>query len=129
MNICPEAKLQRLRAHGCLGRARRNLALSKRRARAVAGYMIHKGIDAGRLVAIGYGDKRPVAPNDTRANMARNRRIEVAITARRRRCLRCQYESRGRSMDYLVANLAWYMAGAFAAGFVVAWIACAKVEG
>jgi hypothetical protein len=32
-------------------------------------------------------------------------------------------------MDYLVANLAWYAAGAFAAGFVVAWIACAKVEG
>lgn len=32
-------------------------------------------------------------------------------------------------MDYLVANLACYMAAAFAAGFVVAWIACAKVEG
>jgi hypothetical protein len=32
-------------------------------------------------------------------------------------------------MDYLVANLASYVAGAFAAGFVVAWIACAKVEG
>ncbi len=32
-------------------------------------------------------------------------------------------------MDYLVANLAWYLAGAFAAGFVMAWIACAKVEG
>jgi uncharacterized membrane protein YciS (DUF1049 family) len=32
-------------------------------------------------------------------------------------------------MDYLVANLAWYMAAAFAAGFVVAWIACARVEG
>jgi hypothetical protein len=31
-------------------------------------------------------------------------------------------------MDYLVANLAWYVAGAFATGFVVAWIACAKVE-
>ena len=31
-------------------------------------------------------------------------------------------------MDYLIANLAWYTLGAFAAGFVVAWIACAKVE-
>ncbi len=31
-------------------------------------------------------------------------------------------------MDYLIANLAWYVAAAFACGFVVAWIACAKVE-
>jgi hypothetical protein len=30
-------------------------------------------------------------------------------------------------MDYLVANLGWYTAGAFAMGFVVAWIACARV--
>ncbi len=32
-------------------------------------------------------------------------------------------------MDYLIANLAWYTAGAFAAGFVMAWIACARVDG
>jgi hypothetical protein len=31
-------------------------------------------------------------------------------------------------MDYLIANLAWYVAAAFASGFVVAWIACAKAE-
>ena len=82
LNICPEAKLSVSGHTDASGHARRNLALSKRRARAVASYMIQKGIDAGRLDAIGYGDKRPVAPNNTRANMARNRRIEVAITAR-----------------------------------------------
>lgn len=31
-------------------------------------------------------------------------------------------------MDYLLANLVWYAAAAFAAGFIVAWIACARVE-
>ncbi len=31
-------------------------------------------------------------------------------------------------MDYLIGNLAWYAAAAFAAGFVVAWVSCAKVE-
>jgi len=31
-------------------------------------------------------------------------------------------------MDYLTANLGWYMAAAFAAGFVMAWIACTRVE-
>lgn len=32
-------------------------------------------------------------------------------------------------MDYLIANLAWWASAAFAAGFTVAWIACARVEG
>jgi uncharacterized membrane protein YciS (DUF1049 family) len=31
-------------------------------------------------------------------------------------------------MDYLIANLACYVAAAFTTGFIVAWIACAKVE-
>ena len=82
LNTCPEAALNVAGHSDASGRARRNLALSKRRARTVTSYMIHKGIDAGRLVAIGYGDQRPVAPNDTQANRAKNRRIEVAITAR-----------------------------------------------
>jgi hypothetical protein len=29
-------------------------------------------------------------------------------------------------MDYLIANLVWYAAAAFAVGFVVAWISCAR---
>jgi hypothetical protein len=32
-------------------------------------------------------------------------------------------------MDYLIANFAWWTLAAFASGFVVAWIACARVEG
>ncbi len=82
LNTCPDAALNVAGHSDASGQARRNLALSKRRARTVTGYMVHKGIDAGRLVAIGYGDQRPVAPNDTQANRAKNRRIEVAITAR-----------------------------------------------
>ena len=82
LNTCPEAALNVAGHSDASGHPRRNLVLSKRRAHTVTSYMIHKGIDAGRLVAIGYGDKRPVAPNDTQANRAKNRRIEVAITAR-----------------------------------------------
>lgn len=80
VNTCPQAALQVAGHSDAAGRAPRNLALSRARARTVATYMIHKGIDAGRLVAVGYGETRPVAPNDTRANRAKNRRIEVAIT-------------------------------------------------
>ena len=82
LNTCPEAALNVAGHSDASGHPRRNLVLSKRRAHTVTSYMIHKGIDAGRLVAIGYGDKRPVVPNDTQANRAKNRRIEVAITAR-----------------------------------------------
>jgi OOP family OmpA-OmpF porin len=61
------------------GRAKRNLVLSQRRARAVVTYLVDKGIDAGRLEAVGYGEARPVAPNDTAQNRAKNRRIELEI--------------------------------------------------
>jgi outer membrane protein OmpA-like peptidoglycan-associated protein len=82
LNICPEATL-RIAGHAdASGRARHNQVLSRHRARGVASYLTDKGIDAGRLVAVGYGDKQPVAPNDSQANRARNRRIELIVTAR-----------------------------------------------
>jgi outer membrane protein OmpA-like peptidoglycan-associated protein len=52
-----------------------NMSLSQRRARAVA--------DVGRSVGaviereMGFGERMPVAPNDSPANMSRNRRVEV----------------------------------------------------
>jgi hypothetical protein len=37
------------------------------------------GIDRSRLTSVGYGFTRPVAPNDTEANMQKNRRTEIYI--------------------------------------------------
>ncbi len=82
LNACPEAALHIAGHADASGNTRRNLDLSRSRARAVAAYMVDKGIDAGRLAAVGYGETRPVAPNTTAANRAKNRRIEVGITAR-----------------------------------------------
>lgn len=82
LNACPGAVLNIGGHADASGRSRYNRALSQRRARGVAAYMAQKGIDAERLVAIGYGDGRPVAPNDTRENRARNRRIELTVSAR-----------------------------------------------
>lgn len=57
-----------------------NQKLSERRANAVANYIIEKsGLPADQVVAVGYGFDRPVAPNDTEANMQRNRRTEIYI--------------------------------------------------
>jgi chemotaxis protein MotB len=36
-------------------------------------------IDPQRLSAVGYGKSRPVAPNDTPSNRAKNRRVEIIL--------------------------------------------------
>ena len=56
-----------------------NLALSERRAEAVADYMTAAGIDAGRLLAVGHGESRPVQGNETEQGKAANRRIEFRV--------------------------------------------------
>jgi OmpA-OmpF porin, OOP family len=54
-----------------------NLDLSKRRGGSVKNELIKTfGIDASRLESDGLGESKPVAPNDTPANKALNRRVE-----------------------------------------------------
>jgi outer membrane protein OmpA-like peptidoglycan-associated protein len=60
-----------------VGNAKANKALSARRAEACRSYLISKGIDAGRITALGHGAERPVVPNDSDDNRQKNRRIEV----------------------------------------------------
>ncbi len=57
-----------------------NMRLSERRARAVLDYIATAGgIDRSRLTAVGYGFTRPLVPNDSEANMQKNRRTEIYI--------------------------------------------------
>jgi OOP family OmpA-OmpF porin len=56
-----------------------NLGLSQARAEAVTAYLSDHGINGDLLTASGQGADRPVAPNDTPAGRARNRRIEFRI--------------------------------------------------
>lgn len=56
-----------------------NLALSQKRANAVLKYLTSKGISAGRLSAIGYGETQPAVANDSDENRAQNRRTEFRI--------------------------------------------------
>lgn len=54
-----------------------NLGLSKRRGASVKNELVKNfGIDASRLESDGMGESQPVAPNDTPANKALNRRVE-----------------------------------------------------
>ena len=53
-----------------------NWELSTARATTVVEYLIQmRGFPPGKMAAMGYGDTRPVAPNDSPANRARNRRV------------------------------------------------------
>ena len=42
-------------------------------------YLVEKGIDKRRLVAVGYGASKPSASNETVEGRSRNRRIEMRI--------------------------------------------------
>ena len=57
------------------GSAQYNKQLSQRRAEAVKGYLVSKGIDANRLDAVGYGSEHPLAPD--RPEDPSNRRVEI----------------------------------------------------
>jgi outer membrane protein OmpA-like peptidoglycan-associated protein len=59
------------------GPAAHNLDLSKRRAETVKKFLLAYGIETPRMVAKGYGEEKPVAPNDTEAGRAQNRRVEL----------------------------------------------------
>jgi OOP family OmpA-OmpF porin len=60
------------------GSAEHNMDLSEGRANAVVDALATRyGIDKARLQAQGYGDTKPIAPNDTDAGKSRNRRVEL----------------------------------------------------
>ena len=63
------------------GEFRSNWELSAARAFSVIRYFIEQGIDSRRLSAIGYGEYRPLYPNDTEEHRAYNRRIEIDIVS------------------------------------------------
>ncbi|MEZ5400228.1 MAG: OmpA family protein [Bryobacteraceae bacterium] len=65
------------------GSAPHNLDLSLARAAAVSRFLTaNAGISADALQTAGFGETQPIAPNDTDANRAKNRRVEVLILAR-----------------------------------------------
>ena len=62
------------------GSAITNKELSVKRVKNCHTYLINKGIDEGRIAVKGFGSEKPIAPNDTEPNRAKNRRVEMEIT-------------------------------------------------
>jgi outer membrane protein OmpA-like peptidoglycan-associated protein len=76
------APTRRVRVEGYTdseGDDRYNTDLSYRRARSVVQYLVSRGVPRNRVTFEGYGEARPVAPNDAPQGRALNRRVEFTI--------------------------------------------------
>ncbi len=62
------------------GRYGSNWELSTARASSVVAMFIDQGLDPAKLSASGYGEFKPVAPNDTSEGRARNRRVDIVLS-------------------------------------------------
>lgn len=76
---CPSANIEVAGHTDSDGDDAGNMALSEKRAQAVADYLIKAGLPPDRLKAEGYGSSRPVADNDTDEGKAKNRRIDFVV--------------------------------------------------
>ena len=56
-----------------------NDRLSTLRGQAVEKWLIERGVDTQRMVIAGYGKRKPLVPNDSDANRALNRRVEIKV--------------------------------------------------
>ena len=56
-----------------------NQLLSENRAKSVKSYLVKNGIDKLRINCVGYGEKQPIADNNSKQGREKNRRIEIRI--------------------------------------------------
>jgi outer membrane protein OmpA-like peptidoglycan-associated protein len=63
-----------------MGSDEMNQSLSQRRADAVKGYLVGRGVSSDRLSASGRGENSPVADNESATGRQQNRRVEVVIS-------------------------------------------------
>jgi outer membrane protein OmpA-like peptidoglycan-associated protein len=80
--VIRNSQLKRIEVQGHTdnsGTPEHNKVLSEQRAEAVRAWLVQHGAPAERLVARGYGQEKPLVPNVTAANRARNRRVQFII--------------------------------------------------
>jgi flagellar motor protein MotB/tetratricopeptide (TPR) repeat protein len=79
LNKNPNLKLKVSGHTDNVGDAKANLALSENRAKSVVTYLESKGVARERLKSTGYGNTKPIAPNDTESGRKKNRRTEFTV--------------------------------------------------
>ena len=61
------------------GSDRYNDKLSTMRGKAVEKWLLERGVDSKRIVAVGYGKRKPLVSNDSDEHRALNRRVEIKV--------------------------------------------------
>lgn len=56
-----------------------NFALGDRRAGAVKSFLINQGVESPRLIAVSYGNERPIDNSQTEKGRAKNRRVHFVV--------------------------------------------------
>jgi len=79
MKVHPEAKAEIAGYTDNRGSAEYNQKLSERRAYSVYKALIKNGVEAKRLIYVGYGEADPIASNETEEGRYKNRRIEARL--------------------------------------------------
>ena len=77
--LCTEANIEISGHTDSRGNDDYNLKLSQARASSVMNYLINNGIESNRLSAVGYGETKPIADNESEEGLAKNRRIEFNV--------------------------------------------------
>jgi len=72
-----------------------NMDLSLRRANSVGNFLAGQKVSASRFTLMGYGEKQPIASNDTAEGRQQNRRVEIAIYANEKLKKAAQEQSQG----------------------------------
>ena len=73
----PDSKVALAGHTDSIGPKKYNQTLSEKRAASVKKYLVKKGLNESVITSEGFGKEKPVAPNKTRADRQKNRRVEV----------------------------------------------------
>jgi len=79
MNKYPGIKLEVAVHTDNSGLPENKLIVSQRYAQTITNYLINKGIDSKRLMGVGYGGSKPIAPNYLEKDRSINRRVDFTI--------------------------------------------------
>ena len=79
MKLNPKVSIE-ISAHSDdVGAASFNQQLSQRRASSVKDYLVKANINVNRMQSVGFGEEKPLVPNDSEENRAKNRRVELKV--------------------------------------------------
>ncbi len=80
LKACPDPKVSVVGHTDNSGNDAINVPLSNNRAKAVADYLVSQGVGDNRVTSKGVGSAEPIAPNDTPAGKAQNRRVAITVS-------------------------------------------------